>query len=442
MGGTNPIRRGPTPNRVATGGIIRMSNITLLIFAFIFSLLFIVALSCSFFGADEDEPYFKSILNEVAQSSPGIVLLGENVDVDVDEPSVTISWMMVGCGDGYVLDDSYGIHDSSSCGLPSMSLQIYVDSSSEPAATYDPSQLPIVRQTGRRNKQDLVQFDSDHPLDSHEERLYPFDTYGLSSTLRAVDASNNTVPIRRLATIDQVAKFLVASIDVDSYEGTSNGQLSSRDIYLRIRRPWQARVFALLLFGLSWMLTHITFGQVFLARKHKGVKPIILHLVSAFAVVLAIPQLRMAMPDGPDLDDCVGYFPQMILSTFSVLILLLLIILREFNDMDDKAVSVTEAPAVVPSTPSAAPSDRPSPLKPLILGTKRRTISVSIERGDFEKEKHGINNAFVFPPRPLGCTIHHRSRSSQSTLAFGGRPGSVYGYSLSRSSTLRTVKER
>jgi hypothetical protein len=52
--------------------------------------------------------------------------LGENVDVDVDEPSITVTWSIIACGDNLELNGSSGIHDSA-CGLPSMYLQVYVD---------------------------------------------------------------------------------------------------------------------------------------------------------------------------------------------------------------------------------------------------------------------------------------------------------------------------
>ncbi|KAH7924952.1 hypothetical protein BV22DRAFT_1195521 [Leucogyrophana mollusca] len=460
MGGTNPIGRSrPKDNPGSFGGVVRLQNTTLLAIAIIFSLFFILALSCAFLGDDEDEPYFKSILNEVALHDPGIVLLGENVDVDVDEPAITIRWSIIGCGEGYVLDNSYGIHESSSCGLPSMYLQIFVDSSAEPTAVYDPLQLPFIRQTGRRrNIQNLVQFDSDHTLDVHEDRLYPFDTYLLTSTLRAVDASNSTVPIRKLATLDQVSSFLVKSTDADSYEMSSNGtQVPSRDIDLEVRRPGQARTFTIMLWAVSWMLTHVTIGHVLLARGHIEVKPIIKHLVSAFAILLAIPQLRNSMPDAPGFDgvliDCIGFFPQMILSSFSVLTLLLLIMLREFDLMEDKTaimpvVGVT-AERTAPVTPTPK---RKSPLKPLLLGKKERTDSVKMERGELARVKRQLKGEYVFPPvvQPIATPvphtgIHHRSRSSRSHFSsqgWGGRPGSVYEYELSRSSTLRTVKEQ
>jgi hypothetical protein len=56
-----------------------------------------------------------------------IVLFGESVDVDVDEPSITIRWSILACGQSFVLPESTGSHGSKVCGLPSTSLKIYVD---------------------------------------------------------------------------------------------------------------------------------------------------------------------------------------------------------------------------------------------------------------------------------------------------------------------------
>jgi len=55
------------------------------------------------------------------------VLIGESVDVDVDEPSITIRWSILACGPGYVLPESSGIHGSDSCGLPPFPILIFVD---------------------------------------------------------------------------------------------------------------------------------------------------------------------------------------------------------------------------------------------------------------------------------------------------------------------------
>ena len=56
-----------------------------------------------------------------------IVLVGENVDIDVDEPSITIRWSILGCGASFVLSGSEGVHGSSACGIPSLALNVFVD---------------------------------------------------------------------------------------------------------------------------------------------------------------------------------------------------------------------------------------------------------------------------------------------------------------------------
>ena len=56
-----------------------------------------------------------------------IVLIGDNVDVDVDEPALTIRWSIIACGEPYVLAGSEGTHGSQKCGLPAMALSIFVD---------------------------------------------------------------------------------------------------------------------------------------------------------------------------------------------------------------------------------------------------------------------------------------------------------------------------
>jgi len=75
MGGTTSIDKRARPSGVVSfsmGGIIRMSGCTLPSVSLIFSLCFILAVSCAFWGDNEDEPYFKSILNEVALTNSGV----------------------------------------------------------------------------------------------------------------------------------------------------------------------------------------------------------------------------------------------------------------------------------------------------------------------------------------------------------------------------------
>lgn len=450
-----------------TNGVIPIRPITLLVLALLLSTLFTVAISFSFLGYEADEPYFMQTLNNVAETNPGIVLLGENVDVDVDEPSIGIRWSILGCGNGYLLEGSAGLHGSDLCGLPSFYIEIYVDSSIEPTAIYDPSHLPFVSQSGRRRDiQNLVQFDSDHTLDVHLDQLYPFDNYVLTSTLRAVSASNTTIPIQKLATIDQVSSFVIESVDMETYEvvsSSSSSQIPTRDIDLYVSRPIQARMITLLLFALSWFLTHATLISVYLARKRstsqvpRSAKPILKHLGGSLMVLLVIPQLRNAMPDAPGYDgvliDCIGFFPQMILSGLSVLILLLLMILRELEGMQDEdgrgecsiGIDVNEqstphsgrvtqsAKLAPPPSPAAFHTDptpdlKPwtktesgpnpsSPLKRLILGAKRRyqtrTPSISLERGHLLRDE-GDTTEGVFDTQASSHSSSVLARASSS----------------------------
>lgn len=395
--GARPRSRGDAVHQhTSIGGIVPLQNVTILIFTLIFSLLFILALSCSFLGGDvEDGPIFKSMLNDIATDDPGVVLLGENIDIDLDEPSVTVSWSLVACGDGFELDGSSGIHGSQ-CGLPSMALWIYADNSPEPAVIYDPAAIPLVRKTGQRRRiENFVRFDSDHTLDVYKARLYPFDTYFLASTLRAVDASNATVPIRKLSTIEQVTSFVVATSDVESYEIINGTQVPTRDFDLFVTRPGQLRSYTMLLFGINWMLCHVTIGHVIFARRLVDIKSMTKHLVSAFAILLVIPQLRNSMPDSPDFDDsalidCIGFIPQMIISALCVLTILLIIMLREYDEMEGKQTprQITVQPFPPPlHTPKLfsvppAPPILPQKSPQLLLRAEVRTRSIAMELGE------------------------------------------------------------
>ncbi|KZT09127.1 uncharacterized protein LAESUDRAFT_722833 [Laetiporus sulphureus 93-53] len=351
FGGTKP---GQTPRNKARltriqAGIIPLSVPFLVGMVIAFSLIFIVSISCAFIGSDDDEPPFRELLNSVAKNDPGIVLIGDNVDVDVDEPAITIRWSIVGCGSAYILPGSEGTHGSDLCGLPSLALDIYVDSSEDPAVTYDPAQFPIVNGTGQRiSIQNLCQFDSDHVLDVHLARLYPFDTYLLTSTLRAVSAEHSDpMGIRALTTLQLTSSFAISSTDVKSYMNNSdNWYEPTRDITLKIRRPAEARLFAMMLFGINWMLAHATWCFVVLAWRLKSERNILRYFAIVVVILFATPQLRNAMPDAPGLDgvllDSIGFFPQMLSSGVSAIVLLVMAANRTLQTDDDPQMQGTE----------------------------------------------------------------------------------------------------
>ncbi|KAF7979664.1 hypothetical protein HWV62_41651 [Athelia sp. TMB] len=424
MGSTTPKRSLARGN----GGIIPMRVTTLLALGISLSLFFIMAISFAFLGEEGDEPYFKSVLTDVAQNSPGIVLLGESVDVDVDEPSITVRWSIHGCGDEFVLPNSSGIGGSPACGLPATALRIFVDNNVAPSIDYDPTQLPFVLSTGqRRNVQNLVQFDSDHILDVHEARLYPFDTYLLTATLHAVNALNESVPIQKVVTIDQTSNFLVATADLASYNTLANGtQVPTRDVDMRVKRPGQARTFTLLLFTISWMLTHMTMGLVFIIwSSEQSTLTVLKFLALSFGALLAIPQFRNAMPDAPGFDgfliDYIGFFAQMIFTGLSILVLLVMLISREFHlgphrdeiPLDTRALT---SPPLSPS-PSVSRGYHKLPRTPDTTSWGRSTASIHMGTKDLSMLIKHLNGEFTFPGGPPPPTqtsqMHYRNRSSR-----------------------------
>ncbi|THU87033.1 hypothetical protein K435DRAFT_682405 [Dendrothele bispora CBS 962.96] len=408
-------RAAPSPLRTINGSV-PIPKVFFLGLAILLSVVFVGTIMVTFRGAQAGPPFFKSILDDVAKTEPGIVLLGENVDIDVDEPSVGIRWSIVACGQDYVLPGSTGVHGSRVCGLPISPLLIFVDGDTEPTASYNPAGIPFDRKNGeRRNIQNLVQFDSDHVLDVHNDYLYPFDTYRLSSTIRATNLANESVPIKKLATIEITSAFLVTTVDVESYSSgapwqnqtETNDQSPSRDIDMFIRRPAESRCVALLLFTIGWFLTHICLGQVIMARGIVAVTPILKFLVVNGAILLTLPQLRNSMPDAPDLDgepvDTIGFFSQMIIAGLCAVVLLLTVIARELDIGDrrpkPKPKRVPSNILIVDRRSSSKSRDRPPPTP----------TSVSSPKEVAEYEKHRftrhLKGQYVFPPVEIVPTV-------------------------------------
>jgi len=100
---------------------------------------------------------------------------------------------------------------------------------------------------------------------------------------------------------------------MESFSKASDGTiLPSRDMDMHVWRPGSARLFALFLFTINWLLTHVTVGHVLLARQISGRRPLFKHLVSTGAVLISIPQLRNSMPDAPGLDGQSNTIPELL----------------------------------------------------------------------------------------------------------------------------------
>ncbi|KLO05535.1 hypothetical protein SCHPADRAFT_722030 [Schizopora paradoxa] len=336
------------------------------------SLLFIFAISLSFTNAN-DALYFKKTLDNTAKFDPGVVLVGEDVDVDIEEPAVGVRWRIAGCGEGFTLRGSSPLHGSASCGVLATSVKVYIDgsaskpnqtwrtiliscfvvipSSKDAIAEFDPASVPREPVTNRLMLvQNLMHFDSRHALDVHNARFYPFDTYSLTTTLR-VEYSNSTsesdsdfgsLRISASPIVMYTSSFMAVSTSRQGNLLIDSSTFPVRHIEVRIKRPGPARAYAMLLFGMNWLLAHSALGVFVFAKRAKSTFPLglvsltrerVLHdalkqLGIVFGILLAMPKLRAMMPNAPGFDgvliDTVGYFPQMTMAGFSLVLLLLL----------------------------------------------------------------------------------------------------------------------
>ncbi|KAF7792627.1 hypothetical protein EIP86_003724 [Pleurotus ostreatoroseus] len=264
---SNPVEVPNTQPRRLCGdnGIIPLGPMFVVGIAIVISLCFIGAISFAFIGA-EDELIFRDVLNELA-----LVFIGDNVDVDIDEPAVTVRWSILACGTNFTLPGSEGTHGN--------------------------------------------------------------------GTLRVVDSNNESIPVIRLLTVTDTSSFIISSSDSASYVMQSDAtQLASRNIEMGIVRPGEARFFALMLFGINWMLAHATVAYVALAWKSDGTERVVKYLVFCIVTMLVIPQVRNAMPDAPGLDgiliDQIGFFSQMLLTSIAVILLIAMLARRELASFE------------------------------------------------------------------------------------------------------------
>lgn len=114
---------------------------------------------------------------------------------------------------------------------------------------------------------------------------------------------NTTIAIKKLAAIDLTSAFDIQVTDMSSFvKGQNDTQLPSRDLDVRMIRPAGARMYALLIFIVSWMLSHVSLGNTLVAKRQTDFKSILKHILLAGPILLIIPQLRNSMPDAPDMN--------------------------------------------------------------------------------------------------------------------------------------------
>ena len=114
--------------------------------------------------------------------------------------------------------------------------------------------------------------------------------------------TNTSEPISRVLVVDTAYNFNVDSADIRTYLDSDGFKLPTQHVNLTFKRPATTRVFTLLLFLLAWLLTHISVGQVIIARRSTGTQALVMRLAVTGGIIMVIPQLRNSMPNAPTLD--------------------------------------------------------------------------------------------------------------------------------------------
>ncbi|KAJ3504059.1 hypothetical protein NMY22_g18048 [Coprinellus aureogranulatus] len=185
-----------------------------------------------------------------------------------------------------------------------------------------------------------------------------------SSTTSVTPAASTTVTTTTSApTATPRRRQLVVEYGGLSSSVSPQTPFPSRDFDMHISRPASAQMFILLMFALSWVLVHISVCMVFLARRprystsHAGKGDSKFSLTSAWiqdgraamtgatkqiaytflcvGTLGAILGMRKSMADAPGLDgillDCIGFFPQVIVTGICILVLLLTVAERDID---------------------------------------------------------------------------------------------------------------
>ncbi|KAJ6630152.1 hypothetical protein B0H10DRAFT_1112874 [Mycena sp. CBHHK59/15] len=260
----------------------------------------------------------------------GIYFLGHIYQTNLDARSVTISWLVGGCGK-YMIADADAYHPTQYCGPPNVPIDVYIDSSSAANFSYDPSLHPKQPDGSPIFIQSLNQFSTTHMVTIrgaagamarryyNQEFFYPFDTYQTTTSFVAVTPANASavLPILHLLVVDAVDSFLPAT-DERSVTGALDGApVAARVATITIGRTEVARAFTLVLFAVNWALAlvvlYLTVVAAVSPARHAVGEGI---LFVPLTVILTVPALRALFVDAPRfgmLLDILGLFAQMAL---------------------------------------------------------------------------------------------------------------------------------
>lgn len=179
------------------------------------------------------------------------------------------------------------------------------------------------------------------------------------------------------------------------------------------------------------------------------------YLVFTFGILMAHPPLRSTMPDSPeyegerfcayvwrqagvltrlkrsldrwdwrgnlphrancDVVDCIGFFPQMVISGLVFIALLVMVIAREFDlhesSPNESYTRLFSAPVPFTGTKEIARHSSKAP-------SMGRTTSIHIQHNDMSRLIQHLNGEFVYPAVDARSKIHRRNVSSRSSATF------------------------
>jgi hypothetical protein len=282
-----------------------------------------------------DTTIFKQLPDE-----DGIFFLGHVYEVSVSTRTLSVSWLVGGCGN-LRLQTAVNFPDSK-CGLANVPFDVYIDSSlfTESRFHYDPTVHPVGNPPMNNTiyVQALNEFQYKHTMDisttdlqNHrpfdQRYFYPFDKYSIVTTFVVFNtAANASLPIVRLALSDTVNNFQ-PQLDEWQTQTRVNHSLivNSRTTHANIQRTISAKVFVILIFISNWIITaavmYITCLALWSNTKFgDGV------VLLPMTIILTLPLLRQFFVDSPPIGillDSLGLILQMFLVAICSIALLL-----------------------------------------------------------------------------------------------------------------------
>lgn len=133
-----------------------------------------------------------------------------------------------------------------------------------------------------------------------QEYFYPFEEYGLTTTLIALNTTDNTsFPILNLALTDIANNFNPKWNQTKTRSSLNGILMESRTVSVQLKRTTSSKVYVGVLYSMSWVLSgtvvFITAVVCFASKNAIGDSVALLPV----AMVITLPRLRDLFPDGP-----------------------------------------------------------------------------------------------------------------------------------------------